>query len=201
MNKFVLNDIREFCLCHLERPTIGEKCEYIPIYYRVFVWKVLKCNSLLHLVDLEFDKYMEELQTRKISAERFYEIWHLTKPIYNKLIEYSSVNFVPSLLYSTLTSNGEVKEEIKKILLKAGAHSWVCYITPITEKFWVEGDMTFDEFYHNCSLLFTSEINVPKEWWDFHQKKRPEIRDEWLGINNFSLKIFIIHYYEYFIFI
>ena len=178
MNKFVLNDIREFCLCNLERPTIGEKCEYIPIYYRVFVWKVLKCNEMLHLVDLDSDKYMEELQTREISVERFYEIWHLSKSIYNKLREYSSINFTPSLLYSTLTSDGDVKEEVKKVLLKAGAHSWVSYITPVREKFWVAGDLTFDEFYHRISVLFTSELNVPKEWLDFHQEKRPEMRDE-----------------------
>ena len=173
MNKFVLHDIREFCLCHLERPTIAEKCEYIPIYYRVFVWKILKCNSLLHLVDLDSDQYMEELQTKTISVERFYEIWHLSKSTCDKLKEYSSANFKPSLLYSTLTSQGDVKEEVKEILLKAGAHSWVSCITPVREKFWVAGDLTFDEF---CIRI--SELNVPKEWWDFHREKVPEIRDE-----------------------
>lgn len=173
MNKFVLNDIREFCLCSLHDTAFftNYTTEYIPTYYRVFLWKILKCNNILNLTDVNVDAYMEELQ-KKISLKKLQEIIKIVLPIYQQLKEYTLIHFQPTSLYLTLTENGELKEEIANAFKKAGLHSWGCYLSPVTEKIWVAGDFTVSEFYDRIS------IDIPKEWYDFHQRPTPQIRDE-----------------------
>ena len=182
MDKFVLEDVREFCLCNLDRindiPLFKKctttDCSYIPTYYRVFVWKILKCNEILNLLVHDHDNINSNELKNKMSVERLLEIWNLTLPIYEKLKEYSSLNFKPSSLYSAVTINGRVKDAVYEALRKTGAHSWTSCISPVTEKFWVAGDFTFSVFYDRIS----SDTNFPREWWDFHQEMAPEIRDE-----------------------
>jgi len=173
MDKFVLDDIREFCLCNLShRPNYKNYLtNYIPISHRVFIWKILKCNKILNLLDCNLD--IEELKN-KISLERLLEIWNLTLPIYEKLKEYSALHFKPSSLYSAVTINGRIKDAVYEALRKTGVHSWTAFISPVTEKFWVAGDFTFSVFYDRIS----SDMNLPREWWDFHQEMAPEIHDE-----------------------
>lgn len=76
MDKFVLEDVREFCLCNLNDPPPFKKytttdCSYIPISHRVFIWKILKCNKILNLLDCNLD--IEELKN-KISVEKLFGI-------------------------------------------------------------------------------------------------------------------------------
>lgn len=72
-----------------------------------------------------------------------------------------------------MSDNGYIKKEIINMLRKTKAHTWTAYITPITEKFYIEADCSFSEFIESIS-----EYNVTKELWDFHQNKKPEIHDE-----------------------
>ena len=185
MNKLVLNDlndIREFCLCHLNGDLNNSvknsffNDTYVSIHPRMFIWKILMCNEILNLINFDANKYIDVLQKStpyNMSHEQRNEIWNFMLPIYIKLKEYSSSNFKPTDIYLTMSNDGHIKEKIVNILRKSGAHSWVAYITPITEKFWVECDFTFSEFAERIS-----ETNIPKEWWDFHQKKAPQICDE-----------------------
>lgn len=185
MNKMVLNnlnDIREFCLCQLNDDLNYSvknsffNDTYVSIHPRMFIWKILLSNKILNLINVDADKYINLLQKStpyNISFEQRNEIWNFMLPIYKKLKEYSSLNFKATDVYLTMSNNGNIKEEIYNILRKSGAHSWVSYITPVTEKFWVEGDFTFLEFVERID-----EMNIPKEWWDFHQKKAPQICDE-----------------------
>lgn len=73
-----------------------------------------------------------------------------------------------------MTINGRIKDPVYEALRKTGAHSWTACINPVTEKFWVAGDFTFSVFYDRIS----SDMNLPREWWDFHQERAPEIHDE-----------------------
>ena len=133
-------------------------------------------NNILNLIDVDSSQYVNELQkstATSISVERRIDIWNFMLPIYEKLKEYSSLNFKQTDLYLTMTNNGFVKEEISNMIKKSGAHSWMAYLTPITEKFWIEGDFTFNEF-----LKRIHDTNIPNEWWDFHEKKRPKLCDE-----------------------
>lgn len=178
MTEFILNDIRKFCLCNLDS---NIKCiflndKYVTKSSRVFVWKILMCNKALNLVDVDYDEYIEELEKStaySIPLDSRIKIWNLVEPIYKKIKEYSSLNYKPTDLYLRMSDNGFIKEEIKDILRKSGAHSYTAYILPITEKFWIEADCTFTEF---CGRIH--DCNIPKEWWDFHQNKKPVICDE-----------------------
>ena len=166
MNKFVLNnldDIKKFCLCELNS---GIKHAFlndtfVPIDSRIYVWKVLMCNKSLNLINVDSDEYINELENStptNISRERRHEIWDFMLPVYEKLKEYSLINFKPSDMYLTMSNNGFIKEEIHDLLKKSGAHTWTAYITPITDKFLVEGDFTFSEFVKRIT-----DISVPEE--------------------------------------
>lgn len=173
MNCFVLNDIREFCLEGLDLP---EKLysDYVPITFRLVIWKVLKCNQILNLVEVDSEKcndYMEKIKLPILSLEIREEIWNFMLPIYKKLKEYSSTHFKPSEVYLNMTDNGYIKEEIVQVLKSSGAHSWIAYINPTKEKFWVQGDFPFSTFLEKIH-------NIPEEWWDFHQSKPPLFMDE-----------------------
>ena len=178
MDKFILTDLREFCLCNLDYDMkyIFLNDEYVSKSARVFVWKILMYNKALNLVNIDCNGYIDELEKStpyNISLDSRIKIWTTIQPIYKKLKEYSLLHFKPTDLYITMSNNGYIKEEIKEILKKSGAHSWTGYILPITEKFWIGSDCTFTEF---CDRIY--DCNIPKEWWDFHQNKKPKICDE-----------------------
>lgn len=181
MTNFKLNgldDIKKFCLCDLNNDVrhIFLNGIYVPIDSRVYVWKVLMCNKILNLINVDSDEYINELQNStptNILRERRDEIWNFMLPIYEKIKEYSLLNFKPSDVYLNMSNNGFIKEEINDILRNSGVHTWTAYITPVTNKFWVEGDFTFSEFIERVA-----KIGISEEWWDFHQKGKPVICDE-----------------------
>ena len=178
MDKFELTDIKEFCLCYLNydmKETFLNK-QYVTISSRVFVWKILMCNKALNLIDIDSDNYIEELEKStpySMKLDRRIEIWNFILPIYKKLKEYILLNFKATDLYLRLSNNGYIKEEIYDILKNSGAHSWTAYISPVTDKFWIEADFTFDEFINRIN-----DKGIPNEWWDFHQCRKPQICDE-----------------------
>lgn len=190
MNNFVLenlDDIRTFCLENISdfsrfSSELRGYDKYVPIAFRSFVWKVLKSNQILGLVTVDNEKlnrymeeikYMNEIKSSKISKESREEIWNFMTPIYKKLKEYSSISFKPTDLYLVMTNKGEIRDEVSKALRNSGVHSWASHIPPTKEKIWVEGDFPFSTFLERISSL-----NVPEEWWDFHQAPVPVISEE-----------------------
>lgn len=90
MNKpFTKNDIREFCLCHLD-DFVHIKSQflnnmYVSINSRVFVWKVLTSNKILNLVNTNYDEYIDKLQkstATSMTIEIRNEIWNSVLLIY-----------------------------------------------------------------------------------------------------------------------
>ena len=178
-----LDDIRRFCLCelkpygedHFERDgTSG----YIPKYRRVYFWKILKAGVLLSYDQTTMktlNQCINDLYTStpySLLPHQQQTILELAKPIRSFLRDYTKEHFSNSIAYDKLTVNGHLKDDIHQLLKQSGAHSWTAYLSPVTEKIWVEGDITADDFLNNLPAEFRNFS------WDFRTASMPKIHDE-----------------------
>lgn len=160
--QYKLEDVRSFCLCDLKSgyDVLLKREGYIPKWYRVYYWKVLTLGEMLmgqdnknHLLKLSSST------PTSLTLEERLDILKILTPIEKHLVNYAKENFKNSVAYDKLSVNGEIKREI---LMKTGAHSWTSRITPVTEKIWVRGEGTFDDFISTLP----EDMRV-REWWDY----------------------------------
>lgn len=184
MDKFELGDLRSFCLCELQDKFYYLSCSvlknenYMPKSVRVNLWKLLKHSITLNSkfdnneVRQQIDDLYKSTPT-SLSINSKQNLLQIILPMHNYLKNYAKENFTNSKIYDNFTDNGYIKSEIKTLLSQAGAHSFVSYIRPITEKIWVESELSFEEFISKLP----NELNDPTIY-DFRCCPKPEINDE-----------------------
>jgi hypothetical protein len=181
MDKFELNDIRSFCLCEIRDNfyyrTILKGEGYIPKYVRVYLWKILKASEILKLCPNEnVREWMDELYVSSptsLTLEKRQSLAELILPLHKSLKKYTQKHYNNSKVYDNLTTNGMLKDEISQALRQAGAHSWLSYISPVTEKIWVQSELSFDDFLERLP----NELKDPNIW-NFSTCSKPLICEE-----------------------
>lgn len=194
MDLFKLDDLRTFCLCdlsyskhssHVSRfkwdsytfPEEGAISPFIPKYVRVYFWKIMTAYTMVVDSSNEtINKCIEDLRvstSTSLTVQQRLVILEQANPIYKFMTKYTKDNFRNSTIYDKLTLDGWIKAEICESIGRAGGHSWVSYILPVTEKVWVNGEMSFDDFINRLP----EELRDYKIW-DYTMCHQPEIRDE-----------------------
>lgn len=176
--EFKLWDLREFCLCrltdHAQYIQNLKRDGYLPKDIRTYFWQILQYGEILlgqNNKSLIRDLYTSSPIT--ITNQQKEEILEITTTISKYLIGFTKENFNNSKIYDNLTINGKLKDEIGRVIRQAGAHSHTSYISPVTEKLWVQGDITFDEFIEKLPTELQSY-----EIWNFSNAPKPNIKDE-----------------------
>lgn len=181
-----IDDVRCFCLCSLSQVgnlKLSIQEDYIPKYIRIYFWKLFESYKILtsdHESYKDIRQYLRNSTATSLTPEQRQKITNVSGPIYDFLTKYTKENFKNSELCDEFTDKGRLKPEICKIILSAGIHSFASFISPVTEKIWVEGGLEFDDFINNLQTSVSkANLNIcVKQIWDFHRAVKPIIYDQ-----------------------